>query len=45
MSDAEKELLLDAIHKQLDNAISYNLWSGLVYGTYRHFGLLARLIM
>lgn len=35
MSDAEKQELLDAIHKQLDHAISYNLWTGLAYGTYR----------
>lgn len=35
MSDAEKELLLNAIQKQLDHAISYNLWTGLAYGTYQ----------
>jgi hypothetical protein len=35
MSDAEKQLLLDAIHEQLDHAISYNLWTGLAYGKLR----------
>jgi hypothetical protein len=34
MSDAEKQQLLDAIHKQLDHAISYNLYSGIAYGTF-----------
>jgi len=34
MSDAEKQLLLDAIHTQLNNAISYNLYTGLAYGTF-----------
>ena len=33
--DAEKQELLSAIHEQLDHAISYNLWTGLAYGTYR----------
>ena len=35
MSDSEKQQLLDAIHKQLDHAISYNLYTGLAYGTFR----------
>ncbi|KAF8466063.1 hypothetical protein DFH94DRAFT_781592 [Russula ochroleuca] len=34
MSDAEKQQLLDAIHKQLDHAISYNLYSGIAYGMF-----------
>jgi hypothetical protein len=34
MSAAEEQLLLDAIHTQLDHAISYNLWTGLAYGTF-----------
>ena len=33
MSDAEKQLLLDTIHQQLNDAISYNLYTGLAYGT------------
>ncbi|KAH9987243.1 hypothetical protein BJV74DRAFT_796576 [Russula compacta] len=32
MSDAEKQLLLDTIHQQLNDAISYNLYTGLAYG-------------
>jgi len=34
MSDADKQLFLSAIHKQLDHAISYNLWTGLAYGMF-----------
>jgi hypothetical protein len=34
MSDAEEyDLLIDAIHQQLDRAISFNLYTGLAYGT------------
>jgi hypothetical protein len=32
MSDADRQLFIDAIHSQLDNAISYNLYTGLAYG-------------
>ena len=33
MSDAEKQLLLDEIHELFNNAISFNLYTGLAYGT------------
>jgi len=34
MSDAEEyDLLIDAIHQKLNQAISYNLYTGLAYGT------------
>jgi hypothetical protein len=34
MSDAEEyDLLIDAIHQKLNRAISYNLYTGLAYGT------------
>ncbi|KAI0275529.1 hypothetical protein BGY98DRAFT_992487 [Russula aff. rugulosa BPL654] len=31
---ASQELLLNAIHKQLDHGISYNLWTGIAYGMF-----------
>jgi len=33
MSAAEKQLLNDAIHQQLNGAVSNNLYTGLAYGT------------
>jgi hypothetical protein len=36
-ADAEKQLLLDQLHIQFENAISYNLYTGLAYGAqHRH---------
>ena len=32
MSSADKQLLINIIHQQLDQAISYNLYPGLAYG-------------
>jgi hypothetical protein len=32
MSAAEQQELINAIHEQLDNAISYNLYTGIAYG-------------
>ena len=33
MSDADQQLFVDAIHQQLNNAISFNLYTGIAYGT------------
>ena len=35
-TDAEKQLLLDQLHLQFKNAISYNLYTGLAYGAQYH---------
>lgn len=35
-TDAEKQLLLDQLHLQFKNAISYNLYTGLAYGAQHH---------
>jgi hypothetical protein len=35
-ADAEKQLLLDQLHIQFENAISYNLYTGLAYGAQDH---------
>lgn len=32
MSAAEQQELINAIHDQLDHAISYNLYTGIAYG-------------
>jgi hypothetical protein len=33
MSDGERQLFINAIHGQLNNAVSYNLYTGIAYGT------------
>jgi hypothetical protein len=39
MSDinAEKQALLDQIHRQFRHAITYNLYTGIAYGTLHHY--------
>ena len=36
-TDAERQLLLDELHHQFNNAISYHLYTGLAYGTRHHY--------
>ena len=33
MSASEQQLLIDEIHQLFDDAVAYNLYSGLAYGT------------
>jgi len=34
MSNADQQLLTDVIHRRLNDAISYNLYTGLAYGRF-----------